>query len=80
MRTIDDIIADSQKSIEALLREAYAAGHSHATTDLKSKMAAFFDSLVSLGMPQEEPPAPQPYAEAHPMEPINEPYSEQRYD
>ncbi len=46
MRSIEDIITDTQKTTEALLREAFEAGRTHAASDLKSRMSAFFDGLV----------------------------------
>ena len=47
MRTIDEIIADAQKATAASMREAFEAGRAHTAAELKTRMAAFFDGLVS---------------------------------
>ncbi len=62
MRTIDEIIAESHKATEAALREAFEAGKAHATTDLKSKVVAFFETL---GHTAETHTEPQPAPEQH---------------
>jgi hypothetical protein len=46
MRTIDEIIADSQKFGEAGLREAFEAGRASAHLELKSKVSAFFSEIM----------------------------------
>ena len=47
MRTIDDIIAEAQKATAVTMREAFEAGRAHTAAELKTRMAAFFDGLVS---------------------------------
>jgi hypothetical protein len=47
MRNIDDIIAETQKTTAASLREAYEAGRASIASELKSRMANFFEGLVS---------------------------------
>ena len=47
MRNFDDILADAQKALAASLKEAFEAGRAHTASELKSRMAAFFDGLVS---------------------------------
>jgi hypothetical protein len=47
MRTIDEIVAETRKSTEAALREAYEAGRTDTATALKSRMAAFFEGLLT---------------------------------
>jgi hypothetical protein len=58
MRNIDDIIAAVHKATEASLREAFEAGRAHTASELKSRMAAFFEGLAAEaeGHPH---PAPQ---------------------
>ena len=56
MRNIDDIIAAVHKATEASLREAFEAGRAHTASELKSRMAAFFEGLASEQHPH---PAPQ---------------------
>ena len=47
MRNIDDILVAAHKAMDASLREAYEAGRAHTATELKARMAAFFDGLVA---------------------------------
>jgi hypothetical protein len=47
MRNIDDIIAAVHKATEASLREAFEAGRAHTASELKSRMAAFFEGLAA---------------------------------
>jgi hypothetical protein len=47
MRSIDDIIAEAQKATAASVREAFEAGRAHIASELKARMAAFFEGLVS---------------------------------
>jgi hypothetical protein len=47
MRGLDEIVADAQKAVEVSLREAFDAGRSHTASELKSRMAALFEDLVS---------------------------------
>jgi len=63
MRTIEDIIADSQKYGEAALREAFEAGRASAHLELKSKLSAFVTDIMSPYEPSQETPALD--AEAH---------------
>ena len=63
MRNIDDIIAAVHKATEASLREAFEAGRAHTASELKARMAAFFEGLASEA---EAHGAAQPPAEHHP--------------
>jgi hypothetical protein len=47
MRSLEEIIMDAQKTLEVSIREAFDAGRSHAASELKRRMAALFDDLVS---------------------------------
>ena len=47
MRNIDEIIAAVHKATEASLREAFEAGRAHTASELKARMAAFFEGLAS---------------------------------
>jgi hypothetical protein len=47
MRSIDDILSAAQKAMATSLHEAYEAGRAHTATELKARMAAFFDGLVA---------------------------------
>jgi hypothetical protein len=47
MRSIDDIIADAQKSLGHSLREAFDAGRDHVASELKRRMAGLFEELAS---------------------------------
>jgi hypothetical protein len=47
MRNIDDILVAAQKAMAASLHEAFEAGRAHTATELKSRMAAFFEGLVA---------------------------------
>ena len=58
MRNIDEIIADAQKAVATSMREAFEAGRAHTAAELKTRMAAFFDGLVS-GAHHETPVDPQ---------------------
>jgi hypothetical protein len=60
MRNIDDILADAQKTLAASLQEAFEAGRAHTASELKTRMAAFFDGLVSVDVK---------HAENHPSSP-----------
>lgn len=62
MRSVDDIVADAQKAVGALLREAFEAGKAHTTSDLKAKVVAFFDGLTMTGeaVAHAEPPGDSP--------------------
>jgi hypothetical protein len=46
MRSIDDIIADAQKSLGHSLREAFDAGRDHVASELKRRMAGLFEELA----------------------------------
>ncbi|HYA73890.1 MAG TPA: hypothetical protein VEF36_12115 [Roseiarcus sp.] len=47
MRNIDDIIVAAHKAMAASLHEAFEAGRAHTASELKSRMAAFFEGLVT---------------------------------
>jgi hypothetical protein len=64
MRTIEDIIADAQKATAASMREAFEAGRAHTAAELKTRMAAFFDGLVS-GTHHEAPVDHQQNGQSH---------------
>ena len=67
MRSIDDILADAQKSVAASFHEAFEAGRSHAASELKARMVAFFDGLTSPpeSAAHEEPHVDAPSSEEH---------------
>ncbi|WP_158815816.1 hypothetical protein [Methylocapsa sp. S129] len=64
MRNIDEILADAQKAMAASLHEAFEAGRAHTASELKTRMAAFFDGLVSADAGA--------HAAPHPASPANE--------
>ncbi len=70
MRTIEDIIADSQKFGESALREAFEAGRASAHVELKSKLLAFVSDIMGPYEPPQEtqPPAQEAHIEADPHE------------
>jgi hypothetical protein len=47
MRSIDDILVGAHKAMAASLHEAFDAGRAHAVTELKAKMASFFEGLAA---------------------------------
>jgi len=47
MRSLDEIIADAQKAVAMSIREAFDAGRAHTATELKHRMAALFEDLLS---------------------------------
>jgi hypothetical protein len=47
MRNIDDILVAAHKAMAASLHEAFEAGRAHTATELKSRIAAFFEGLVA---------------------------------
>ncbi len=59
MRNIDDIIGTVNKTMAASLHEAFEAGRAHTASELKSRMAAFFEGLAAEA---ETHAAPQPDA------------------
>ncbi|MGA2043680.1 MAG: hypothetical protein ABSG83_09935 [Roseiarcus sp.] len=71
MRSIDDILAEAQKSVTASLREAFEAGRRHAASELKAGMLAYFDGLA--GSPERaghegshvEPPSSEEHHRHH---------------
>jgi len=79
VRSIEDIIASTQTTTEASLREAFEAGRAHATTDLKSKMTAFFDGLLLTGQTHDEP-HPAPAEPEHHPEPVYHPEPDHQTD
>jgi hypothetical protein len=46
MPSLDEIITDAQKTLEVSIRQAFDAGRSHTSSELKKRMAALFDDLV----------------------------------
>ena len=64
MRNIDEIIADAQKAVATSMREAFEAGRAHTAAELKTRMAAFFDGLVS-GTHHEGPADHQHNGQSH---------------
>jgi hypothetical protein len=62
MRNIDEIIAAVNKATEASLREAFEAGRAHTASELKARMAAFFEGLASEA---ESHAAAPPHEEQH---------------
>lgn len=60
MRNIDDILAAAQKAMAASLHEAFEAGRAHAVTDLKTKLASFFEGLAGEAEAQAAAHAPAP--------------------
>jgi hypothetical protein len=47
MRNFDEILADAQKAVELSLREAFDAGKAHTASELKRRMVALFEGLIS---------------------------------
>jgi hypothetical protein len=47
MHNIDAILTAAHKAMAASLHEAFEAGRAHTATELKARMAAFFDGLVA---------------------------------
>jgi hypothetical protein len=47
MRGIDEILADAQKILAQSLQEAFDAGKAHTASELKRRMTAIFDDLIS---------------------------------
>ena len=47
MRGIDEILADAQKVLAQSLQEAFDAGKAHTASELKRRMTAIFDDLIS---------------------------------
>jgi hypothetical protein len=63
MRNIDDILVSAHKAMAASLHEAFEAGRAHTASELKSRMAAFFEGLVAEAETHAaSPPAPHPDA------------------
>lgn len=67
MRNIDDIISVAQKALAASLHEAFEAGRARSASELKSRMAAFFEGLAAEAETSAAAPAP-----AQPDAPPNE--------
>src|SRR5208282_3109944 len=57
MRNIDDIISMAQKAMAASLHEAFEAGRARTASELKSRMAAFFEGLVAEAETNADAPA-----------------------
>lgn len=47
MRNFDELVADAQKALAHSLREAFDAGRAHTASELKHRMAALFEDLIS---------------------------------
>ena len=47
MRTIDEIVADAQKAVAHSLHEAFDAGRTHTSSELKRRMMHLFEDLIS---------------------------------
>jgi len=47
MRNFDELVADAQKALALSLREAFDAGRAHTASELKHRMAALFEDLIS---------------------------------
>jgi hypothetical protein len=47
MRGIEEILADAQKVLAQSLQEAFDAGKAHTASELKRRMTAIFDDLIS---------------------------------
>jgi hypothetical protein len=47
MRNFDEILADAQKAVELSLREAFETGKAHTASELKRRMVALFEGLIS---------------------------------
>jgi hypothetical protein len=60
MRTIEELVAAAQKATAESLHEAFQAGRARAASDLKLKMASFFEGLIAEAgsQPASGPPAP----------------------
>ena len=70
MQTIEEIVVAAQKATEASLREAYDAGRARTASDLKSRMAAFFEGMIAEVAAQPAPaPAAPPSEDHHPDDP-----------
>jgi hypothetical protein len=65
MRNIDEIIAAVHKETEASLREAFEAGRAHTASELKARMAAFFEGLASEAETHAPPPANEDHHPDH---------------
>jgi hypothetical protein len=65
MRNIDDIIAAVHKETEASLHAAFEAGRAHTASELKARMAAFFEGLASEAESHAAPHAAAPNNEDH---------------
>jgi flagellar biosynthesis/type III secretory pathway protein FliH len=63
MRSLDDIIAGAQETVARALREAFDEGRAHTASELKNRMAALFEDLVSghVGAHQESAPHIPPH-------------------
>jgi flagellar biosynthesis/type III secretory pathway protein FliH len=47
MRSLDDIIAGAQEAVARALREAFDEGRAHTASELKNRMAALFEDLIT---------------------------------
>jgi hypothetical protein len=60
MRSIDDIAAAANKALTSSLHEAFEAGRAHTASELKARMAAFFEGLVAEAETHAAPPEAPP--------------------
>ncbi|MGD1036299.1 MAG: hypothetical protein ABR878_03725 [Roseiarcus sp.] len=67
MRNIDDILVSAHKAMAASLHEAFEAGRAHTASELKSRMAAFFDGLAAEAETRAAAPS-APHPDAPPSE------------
>jgi hypothetical protein len=58
MRNFDELVADAQKALALSLREAFDAGRAHTASELKHRMAALFEDLISGPVAPHSPAAP----------------------
>jgi hypothetical protein len=66
MRNIADILVAAHKAMAASLHEAFEAGRAHTASELKARMAAFFEGLAaeaetSAAAPPDQPPSEEPH-------------------
>jgi hypothetical protein len=60
MRNFDELVADAQKALAVSLKEAFDAGRAHTASELKNRMAALFEDLISGPVASHSQPTPPP--------------------
>jgi hypothetical protein len=60
MRNFDELVADAQKALALSLKEAFDAGRAHTASELKNRMAALFEDLISGPVATHSQPTPPP--------------------